>query len=300
MKIKKASQISVETSIIIFNHYSTLTKKIFPPNIWQLMLIIWKEQQNSPPQSNQTSNSWVSVSHPYLPMYPSHASPSLPGPHSHWTQLQRCDVASLPDSFLCVVHQPVPWLAGPPLTVATALQQLQPLSCLVTWPHSSSPGVTAGLEVQWQPGVIWVELIVPFLLPFNNTKPGTPLLRPSPKLAPLPSMPMAFLRRTKVHVQAQTHSIWQNTHTLTTWSTWSETEEKVIANFLVLDWATQMILHILHLVLAPAINSKYSLPSHQTDRSQGVIIRHFNKHKLHRAPHVILLNPSILCILISS
>lgn len=125
-------------------------------------------------------------------MYPFHASPSLPGCHSSMDSTKEkppglwvswLSFLSLSPSFS--LRQPLPSTASPPLTTARARQHHWSLYCLITWLQSSSPGVTAWLEVQWQLWVIWVELIVLFSLLFNNTPPPhAQISLPSPKPCP--------------------------------------------------------------------------------------------------------------------
>lgn len=73
--------------------------------------------------------------------------------------------------FLFLSDNVLPPQPASSLTTAWAQQHHWSLCCLVTWPQSSSPGVTAWLEVQWRLGVIWVELIVLFSLLFNHAPP---------------------------------------------------------------------------------------------------------------------------------
>lgn len=116
----------------------------------------------------------------YLPMYPFHASPSLPGPHSsmdsakgksHWACSPHCSrFLSLPGSS---VLSPTNLFPRQPAPLWPQRDQHWSLYCLVTWPaRVQAPGVTAWLVVQWQPGVIWVEMIVLFSLAFNNAAPA--------------------------------------------------------------------------------------------------------------------------------
>lgn len=120
----------------------------------------------SPEQSQNTSFHKLNINYintlilfskyPYLPMYPSHASPSVPGPHSRWTRLKKSHWAwsphdsllSLPPSVCCLSQQPLPSTACPSLATASAEQQQWSLYCLVTWPQSSSP---RGHRLAWGP-----------------------------------------------------------------------------------------------------------------------------------------------------
>lgn len=159
----------------------------------------------------------------YRPMYPFHASPSLPGPIQAWTVLKNSQRAcSLHDSpfFLCSLL--MVFLSLFPLHTTSFLDSL-PLSDrspsnttghFTAWScdcQSSSPGVSAWLEVQWEPGVIWVELIVLFSLPFNNTKPH-PANTPPSQISQPPQRLWAPLRMTKVHVQAKPQVQADKTH----------------------------------------------------------------------------------------
>lgn len=161
-------------------------------------------------------------------MYPFHASPSLPGPHSRWTRLEKSHWAWSPhDSLLSLslsVLSPSSLFPRQPAALWLQPEQSNSTGHFTAWSHDrrvQALGVTAWLEVQWQPGVIWVELIVLFLLLFNNTTPPTPPLQPSPKL---PSPPLSHASGSSEEDQSacpsiNTDSSWQNTQTLTNWST---------------------------------------------------------------------------------
>lgn len=90
----------------------------------ELILNSQKHSENikAPEQSQKTSfhksnfyciHTFILFSkNPYLPMYPSHASPSLPGPHSRWTRLKKSHWAWSPhdscafSSALCLLSLP--------------------------------------------------------------------------------------------------------------------------------------------------------------------------------------------------
>lgn len=98
-----------------------------------------------------------SACHPYLPMYPFHASPSLAGPHSRWTWLEKRHWAWSPhDSFLSL-----PLFSLPATSLLDSLplwlqpEQRNSTGHFTAWSHDhrvQALGVTAWLEVQWQPG----------------------------------------------------------------------------------------------------------------------------------------------------
>lgn len=125
-------------------------------------------------------------------MYPSHTSPSQPGPHSRWTCLKKSHRAcfphdsllSLPPSLCCLSLKPLLLTACLSLTRASAEQQQWSLYCLVTWLQFKPWGSVLGLRFNDSQGLS--EWNGSFLLPFNNRPP----LQPSPKSA----FPLALVK----------------------------------------------------------------------------------------------------------